>query len=133
WQALQYHWVRARDLESERTCEQAERGENTRASREHDARDAKLARDADRVCGAGAAERDHRAAPVVDAALRGVDAERARHVLVDHFVDTGRRALEFDAQRARHVFCDRALRERDIELHRTAEEALRIVEPKQHV
>jgi hypothetical protein len=46
------------------------------------------------------------------------------------FVDAGRRALEFDAQRARHVFSDRALRERDIELHCTAEEALRIVEAR---
>ena len=59
---------------------------------------------------------------IVEAALAGVDAEGARHVLADDVVDAPGRAQRLEPERLGDAVADRRLGRRPVERHRAAEE-----------
>jgi hypothetical protein len=87
--------------------EQPDRRHHARPDGEHDARDAELARDPERVDRPRAAEADHAAAAVVHAALGGVHAEGARDVLVDDLVHAPGGTHRVDAEFRGDLVLDR--------------------------
>src|SRR5690606_27979084 len=62
----------------------------------------------------------------IEAALDGMNARRARHVLADDFEDPARSLRYADLQRLGDVLSDRRLGKIHIELHLAAEEIARI-------
>jgi hypothetical protein len=71
---------------------------------------------------ARAAERHHAAGAIVEAALAGVDAEGARHVLADDVMDAPGRAHEIEVERLGDAVAHRGLGGGAVERHGAAEE-----------
>ena len=108
-------------------AQQPERGERARPRRHQDAPHAELLRDRGGVHGAGAAERQQREGREIDAALGREHAHLVGHAHVDDALDAdgGRRARPSSSGSAT-CSCSAAVRRRDVERLRAAEEVVGI-------
>ena len=116
----------ARQLESERADQQTERRHHAGAGGKYDARNFQLAGHAHGMRRAGAAECHHAGAAIIEAALRGMDAEGARHVFIDDLMHAPGGAINCHTERLGDACIYRGACRRDIELHIAAEEKIRI-------
>ena len=106
----------------ERRGEHADAAHHARGGRDDHRRGAERGGHAEGVDRAGAAEREQRQAGGVVAALGGVHAGGAGHVLVDEAVDAPGGLLDGQVERLGDVGLDRLRRRVDVERHLAAEE-----------
>jgi len=131
-EAVERGEIGADEIEGQRRDEEAERGGHARAERHDQFRCAEDARDAVGVDRPRAAEGEDRVGARVFATLHGMDARRARHILVHHLMDSPRRLDDAHPERFRDPPHRRRRRFR-IERHPPTEEKARIEIAKQHI